>query len=120
MWLAGIRDAAIVLLALESVVIGVLLATTLIQIRKLVKLLRDEVVPMLDSANETVNTVKGTTSFLSDYLVQPVVKISGYAAGTAEALRSFLALRRDVQESPARSVSDLQDGRQGNGSDRRI
>jgi hypothetical protein len=43
MWLAAVRDLAIVLLAVESLVIGVLLVVLLVQLRKLVQMLREEI-----------------------------------------------------------------------------
>ena len=70
------RDIAIIVLALESIVIGVLLAVLVIQVIRLVKLLREEVLPILNSTQETVSTVRGTASFVSDHVVQPVVKVS--------------------------------------------
>ncbi len=97
MWLSVVRDVAIVLLALESIVIGILLALMLLQLRKLVSLLRSEVVPMLDSAQETVTTVHGTATFLSKTLVQPVIKVSSFSAGTLQAIRSLLFIRRKIR-----------------------
>jgi len=92
MWLAGIRDVAIVMLALESIVIGILLAVTLIQVRKLIRLLREDIAPMLDAANETLRTVKGTTKFVSHNVVDPVIKASSYSTGAIETLRALLSL----------------------------
>jgi len=89
MWLAGVRDIAIVLLALESVVIGILLAVMLLQLRKLIRLLREEIAPLLDSANETLHTVKGTTTFVSQNVVNPLIKASSYSAGALQTLRSL-------------------------------
>jgi hypothetical protein len=96
MWLAVVRDVAIVLLALESIIIGALLAMMLLQLRKLVSLLREEIAPMLRSANETVNTVHGTADFLSQTLVQPVIKVGSFSAGTLQALRSLFFIRRKL------------------------
>ena len=96
MWLADVRDAAIVLLALESVVIGVLLALTLSQIRKLVRLLREQIGPVLNSAGETLNTVSGTATFVSKTVVSPLIKATSYSAGTWQALRSLLFIGRRV------------------------
>jgi hypothetical protein len=96
MWLAAVRDVAIVLLALESVVIGVLLALVLLQIRKLIRLLREEVTPMLDSANHTLHTVQGTTTFVSKNVVSPIIRVSSATAGTAQALRSLFSIGRRV------------------------
>ncbi len=92
MVLAGVRDVAIVLLALESLVIGVLFAVLLIQIRQLIRVLRDEVLPILRSTQETTNTVKGTATFVSEQFVTPLIKVSSYATGTVQALRNLTAI----------------------------
>jgi hypothetical protein len=81
------RDIAIIVLALESIVIGVILAVLVVQVIRLVRLLREEVMPILRSTQDTVSTVRGTADFMSDHLVQPVVKASSYAAGTREAIK---------------------------------
>ncbi len=83
------RDVAIIILALESIVIGVLLAVLVIQVIRLVKLLREEVLPILNSTQETVGTVRGTATFMTDHLVQPVVKVSSYAAGARQAVSTL-------------------------------
>lgn len=80
------RDIAIIILAVESIVIGVLLAVLVIQVIRLVKLLREEVMPILNSTQETVSTVRGTASFMSEHLVQPVVKVSSFTAGARRAV----------------------------------
>lgn len=80
------RDIAIIILAVESIVIGVLLTVLVIQVIRLVKLLREEVMPILNSTQETVSTVRGTASFMSEHLVQPVVKVSSFTAGARRAV----------------------------------
>jgi hypothetical protein len=100
MWLAGVRDIAIVLLALESVVIGILLAVMLVQLRKLIRMLREEIAPLLDSAQETLQTVKGTTSFVSQNVVHPLIKVSSYSAGALETLRNLVFIGRRLRGRP--------------------
>jgi len=82
-----VRDLAIILLALESLVIGVVLVVLILEIRNLAKLLREEIKPILDSADETARTVRGTTSFVSETLVNPMIRASSFAAGIVQALR---------------------------------
>ncbi len=89
------RDIAIIVLAVESIIIGILLAVLVIQVIRLVRLLREEVLPILNSTQETVSTVRGTATFMSDHLVQPVVKISSYAAGARQAVNVLLGRRRN-------------------------
>jgi hypothetical protein len=83
-----LRDTAIIFVAFETLLIGVLLIVLMIQVQSLIILLRDEIKPMLEAANETLATVRGTTQFVSHSVVSPVMKWSGYLAG----------LRRIVQE----------------------
>ena len=97
-WLAAVRDVAILLLALESLVLGILLAVMLIQLRRLLRLLREEIAPILDSANETANTMHGTANLVSRTVIEPLVKVNSYAAGARQTIRSLLALRHAVEE----------------------
>jgi len=88
-----VRDVAIIILAAESIVVGVLLAILTVQTSKLVRMLRDEIRPVLDATQETVGTVRGTTVFLSEHLVSPIVTVVGYASGLRQAARTLLGLR---------------------------
>jgi len=85
---AKIRDIFIIFMAFESLVIGAALVILVIQVASLINLLQNEVKPILDSTNETVNTLRGTTTFLSENLVEPVIKLNSYLAG----LRRFFQL----------------------------
>ena len=75
-----IRDIFIIFMALESLVIGVALVILIIQLAILTNLLQNEVKPILDSTNETVNTLRGTVKFLSDNLSEPVIVLNEYLA----------------------------------------
>ena len=78
-----IRDIVIIFMAIESLVIGLTLILLLAQLARLTALLQNEIRPILDSTNETLSTLKGTTTFLSNNLVKPVMK----ANSTISALR---------------------------------
>jgi hypothetical protein len=115
--LALVRDIAIVVLALESIVIGIVLVLMLWQVRSLTRLLQDQLKPMLDSMRETVGTVKGTTSLVSETIVTPAVKIGGFFAGARRALQvmlSFQPRRTDggTEYQPRRSGTPLAPGGQ--------
>ncbi len=85
--MAFVRDLAIILLAVESLVIGVVLIILVLEIRNLAKMLRDEIKPILESADETARTVRGTTVFVSENLVNPMVRASSFATGVVQAVR---------------------------------
>jgi hypothetical protein len=76
-----IRDVFIIVVALESLVIGVALIVLIIQLASLINLLQNEVRPILTATNETVNTLRGTVEFLGENAVEPVIKLNGYLAG---------------------------------------
>lgn len=76
-----IRDVFIIVVALESLVIGVALIVLIIQLASLINLLQNEVRPILKATSDTVNNLRGTAEFLGENVVEPVVKLNGYLAG---------------------------------------
>ena len=76
-----IRDIFIIIVALESLVIGVALIVLIVQLAGLINLLQNEVRPILKATNDTVNTLRGTAEFLGENVVEPVIKLNGYIAG---------------------------------------
>lgn len=76
-----IRDIFIIVVALESLVIGVALVVLIVQMASLINLLQNEVRPILKATNDTVNNLRGTAEFLGENVVEPVIKMNGYMAG---------------------------------------
>ena len=76
-----IRDVFIIVVALESLVIGVALIVLVVQLASLINLLQNEVRPILKATNDTVNNLRGTAEFLGENMVEPVIKLNGYMAG---------------------------------------
>lgn len=85
-----VRDVFIIFMALESIVIGVALVVLIVQLATLINLLQNEIRPIIKSTNETVNTLKGTVTFLSDNLSEPVINLNAYLAG----IKQFFDLLR--------------------------
>jgi len=81
-----IRDVFIIVVALESLIIGVALIVLVMQLASLINLLQNEVRPILKATNETVNNLRGTAEFLGENVVEPVVKLNGYLAGLTRML----------------------------------
>ena len=93
---ARIRDVFIIILALESLLIGAVLVILIVQIARLTNLLQNEIKPILDSTNETVSTLRGTTEFLSDNLVEPVIKLNEYIAAVQRLVELLGIGRRKI------------------------
>lgn len=76
-----VRDIFLILMVLVSFVVSVCLIILLIQVALLVNLLNNEIRPVLANLIDSVNDLKGTTAFLSENLVEPVIKLNEYLAG---------------------------------------
>jgi membrane protein implicated in regulation of membrane protease activity len=86
---ARVRDIFIIFMALEFLMIGIVMIVLIVQIARLTLLLQNEIKPILDSTNQTANTLKGTAAFLSEHLVEPVLKLNQYLAGLNRVIGFF-------------------------------
>jgi len=91
-----LRDIAIVVLALETLVVMVLLLIIVVLIFVVVILIYDRLIPALEQMNrtvttvaDTVHTVRGTTEFVSERVVSPVIEVSSYASGVLGILKGI-------------------------------
>lgn len=95
-WLrVALRDIAIIFMVLIGIIgllLGVALTTALIVV---VFLIKDKIIPLLEELTGTVARVRGTTEFVSEEVVQPIIQ----AAGTIARVRAMTrtALGRDKQ-----------------------
>ena len=87
---ALVRDIFIIFMALVFLLLSASLVILIIQLATLINLLQNEIKPILESTHEIVNTLKGTTTFLSNNLVEPVIKLNESLAG----LKRFFNLIR--------------------------
>jgi hypothetical protein len=98
-WLrVALRDIAIIFMVVLGIIgtlLMVILVTALIAV---VFLLKDKIVPLLEQLTQMVGRVRGTTEFVTDEVVQPIIQ----AAGTLARVRAMTraALGRDQGERP--------------------
>jgi nitrate reductase gamma subunit len=90
-----IADVFIVFMALNSLLIGLVLIILIIQLARLINLLQHEIKPIVESTNETVSTLRGTTQFISDNVSEPVIKINEYMAGFSEIIKIIRPKRKN-------------------------
>lgn len=97
---ATIRDIALIVLALESIVVLLLLGVVIGMLWWLIQTLERKITPILDSTSETVNsvsetvnTVRGTATFVSDAVVSPIIKVISYASGVKSAVQMLTKWR---------------------------
>ncbi len=81
-----VRDIFIIFMALEGLVIGLALVILVVQLALLTNLLKHEIKPILDSTNEAARTLRGTAAFMSQNVVDPVIKVHAWVAAVRSAL----------------------------------
>lgn len=96
---AVLRDLAIILLAMATAIIGLFLAILIFQLQSLIALLRNEIRPILDSANQTARTVRGTTTFVSDAVVAPVISVASLFTAFRETLKVLAGSSRKTRNT---------------------
>ena len=96
---ATIRDIAIIVIAVQSIVIGILIGVLIWQIWRLVKVIQNELKPIIEDTQTTVNTVRGTATFVSDTVVDPVIRTNRTIARWAGILGAFRSDLRNLTQS---------------------
>ena len=90
----AIKNIFIIFLAVEMLIVGVAVVVLAVQVATLINLLENEVRPMLQSTNETINNLRGTTEFLSENLVEPVMQLNEYLASLKRMLELMGLFRK--------------------------
>ena len=88
-----VRDIFIIVLALESLLIGAALVILVIQLAVLTNLIQNEVKPILSSAKEAASTLRGTSQFISRRAVAPIISVTSALAGFRK-LRNIIGFIR--------------------------
>lgn len=99
---ATLRDIAIIIVAIETIIINGLLIILVWQIWRLIRMIQTEIKPILKDTKDTVGTVRGTADFVSSNVVEPVVKTSGKLAGFRQTIKTLQnEIRGPVRPRPA-------------------
>lgn len=93
---ATVRDIAIILVALEILIMNALLVVLIWQVWRLVKMIGAEMKPVIKDGQETVGTVKGSAEFVSASFINPLITTSSRLAGF---WRSVNVIRSELKSS---------------------
>ncbi len=91
----AVRDVLLIALALESCLFGIVLLLMLLMIVRLVNMLEFEIKPILEKTNETVGTIRGTTTFVSKNVIKPVTDARVHVAGVRQAIKALFGNPRN-------------------------
>ncbi|MEO8288931.1 MAG: hypothetical protein ABI670_21155 [Chloroflexota bacterium] len=89
-WLMAVRDTSIIYASLFMCVGALLFIVMTALIAFIAFMVRDHIVPALEKADDTLQTVKGTTTFVSESVVAPIIKAAGAAAGAKAMVQTLM------------------------------
>ncbi len=89
---ALIRDISIVAYVIETFVVLIALVVLVIQLAKLINITKTGVQPILKTTGETMNSVKGTVTFLSNNLIEPTIQVNAKVNGITRAADTILKI----------------------------
>lgn len=95
-----VRDVFMILITLQGILIIIALSVLIVQVARLLNLLKTQAKPVLTNAQEAVNTAKATTQFVSANVTQPIVQASAFMAGARVFLRDAGGIRRAIRRRP--------------------
>ena len=78
--LERLRDIVIIFLAFQLLLVTVVLAGIAAGLVFLILVLKDQVIPLLHELTETVKRLRGTTEFVTEEAVKPIVTAAGQIA----------------------------------------
>jgi hypothetical protein len=87
--LQSARDLAIVFLAFVAIVMTLLMAAVVVLLWRLIRVIQREIRPVLTNLQQTANTVRGTTEFVSDSFVSPLIRFSSFFSGVGGTFKAF-------------------------------
>jgi predicted membrane protein len=93
---ATLRDIFLVVLGVQSMIIGLLLIAILtavvylfLNLHDLIHLVQTELRPIMQQADDPVRTVRSRAIFISDSAVKPVIEVMACVAAVKSIIRSF-------------------------------
>ena len=102
---ARLRDISIVFISLFAVISIALLAAILGAVLWLVFTIRDKVVPLLETLTATAKRLQGTTEYMTEQAVKPVISASSTLAGIRAATRAVTGGKRRITQRQRKEPS---------------
>ncbi len=94
-----IRNLFMIVIGLEGMLIIGAIAVLIVQITRLFNMVKRDVQPVLTTAQDTVNTAKGTAEFVGDNAVRPIIRASAFASGLGVVIRDVGGIRRAIRRT---------------------
>jgi hypothetical protein len=88
-----LRDIAVIVLAFETLLVIFFLGVMTVLLIYVILTLEREIKPAINATSETIYTVRGTTTFVSDTVVSPIMRAAGMVGAVKGAAQAIAGLR---------------------------
>jgi hypothetical protein len=78
--LERLRDIAVIFLVFQLLLVTIILGGIAAGLVFLIMVLKDQIIPLLTELTETVRRLRGTTEFMTEEAVKPLITAAGQAA----------------------------------------
>jgi hypothetical protein len=92
--LERLRDIAVIFLVFQLLLVTIILAGFTAALAYLILVIKDQLIPMLTELTETVRRLRGTTEFMTEEAVKPIISAAGQAAKVRAMVRTITGQRR--------------------------
>ena len=86
--LERLRDIVIIFLAFQLLLVTIILAGIAAGLVFLILVLKDQIIPLLTELTETARRLRGTTEFVTEEAVKPIITAAGRAAKVRAMVRT--------------------------------
>lgn len=101
------RDIVMFIIAIQGILIITALAILILQIARLINLVKAESVPIFESTQETLKEAKATTQFVSKHSIDPIIKLQAFFSGFLVFLAELFKINKLVK--PNNSLRNQED-----------
>ena len=104
--LERLRDIAVIFVVLLSLITVILLAAITAALVFLTIQIKDRVIPLLEEATGTVKRVRGTTNFVTEEAVKPLISIAGQFSRLRSMQKTVTGKRKAPPKPPTYGIRE--------------
>jgi uncharacterized membrane protein len=92
--LERVRDIAVIFLVFQLLLVTIILGGIAAGLVFLIVVLKDQIIPLLSELTETARRLRGTTEFMTEEAVRPIITAAGQAAKLRAMVRTVTGADR--------------------------
>jgi flagellar basal body-associated protein FliL len=92
--LERLRDIAVIFLIFQLLLVTIVLGGIAAGLVFLIMVLKDQIIPLLSELTETARRLRGTTEFMTEEAVKPIIRSAGQAAKLRAMMRTVTGADR--------------------------